>query len=356
MTTDTIPRQQGIIPLPEKTARALVAIGAAATAVSTFLPWTWTSEYPGDLTVAGYPGGLQVLALVGALLTLLYAAASYGVRGLRWLNPAGTDSPLFLLTRGLFGVVGYTVVSITVELNGIVNLEPGAYVAIAAALATLIGALALPSRGAAPVNVWKAVWGALDTDPPPKPARTLPSWAELLVIVAAFGVGLYVFTYGIDTAYAELFVGFLIVVAFSFAALIKSGLIARLTILTTKHRNVTIAAAFTAAAAFPFTQDNDAYTSVGVNILVFATVALGLNVVVGLAGPPRPRIRRLPRRRRLHRRPGIRLHLLRARHPVPLLGRSPRGRRRLPGLRRPHRSTHPAAARRLPRHRHPRLR
>ncbi|MCM2418763.1 branched-chain amino acid ABC transporter permease [Streptomyces sp. RKAG293] len=284
MTTDTTTRHQGIIPLPEKAARALVAIGAAATAISTFLPWTWTSAYPGDLTVAGYPGGLQVLALVGALLTLLFTAASYGVRGLRWLNPAGTDSPLFLLTRGMFGVVGYTVVSITVELNGIVNLEPGAYVAIVAALAALIGALALPSRGTAPVNVWKAVFGALDADPPPKPTRTLPSWAELLLIVAAFGIGLYVFTYGIDTAYAELFVGFLIIVAFSFAALTKSGLIARLTTLTTKHRNVAMAAAFTAAAAFPFTQNNDAYTSVGVNILVFATVALGLNVVVGLAG------------------------------------------------------------------------
>ncbi|MCM2429048.1 branched-chain amino acid ABC transporter permease [Streptomyces sp. RKAG337] len=284
MTTDTTTQHQGIIPLPEKAARALVAIGAAATAISTFLPWTWTSAYPGDLTVAGYPGGLQVLALVGALLTLLFTAASYGVRGLRWLNPAGSDSPLFLLTRGMFGVVGYTVVSITVELNGIVNLEPGAYVAIVAALAALIGALALPSRGTAPVNVWKAVFGALDADPPPKPTRTLPSWAELLLIVAAFGIGLYVFTYGIDTAYAELFVGFLIIVAFSFAALTKSGLIARLTTLTTKHRNVAMAAAFAAAAAFPFTQNNDAYTSVGVNILVFATVALGLNVVVGLAG------------------------------------------------------------------------
>ncbi|MCZ4121217.1 branched-chain amino acid ABC transporter permease [Streptomyces sp. H39-S7] len=289
MTTDTTPRQQGIIPLQEKTARALVAIGGAATAVSTFLAWTWTSEFPGDLTVTGYPGGLQVLALVGALLTVLFTAASYGVRGLRWLNPAGTDSPLLLLTLGVFGVVWYTVASITVELNGAVNLEPGAYVAAAASLVALVGALGLPIRGdsgdlTAPANAWETFRRAIAAAPPRKPARTLPSWAELLLIVVAFGIGLYVFTYGIDTAYAELFVGFLIIVAFGFAALTKSGLIARLTTITTKHRNVTIAAAFTAAAGFPFTQNNDAYTSVGVNILVFATVALGLNVVVGLAG------------------------------------------------------------------------
>ena len=36
--------------------------------------------------------------------------------------------------------------------------------------------------------------------------------------------------------------------------------------------------------AFPFTQNNDHYANIGVNILIFATVALGLNIVVGLAG------------------------------------------------------------------------
>ena len=35
---------------------------------------------------------------------------------------------------------------------------------------------------------------------------------------------------------------------------------------------------------FPFTQNSDEYTSIGVNVLIFATVALGLNIVVGLTG------------------------------------------------------------------------
>lgn len=47
---------------------------------------------------------------------------------------------------------------------------------------------------------------------------------------------------------------------------------------------MTVTAAFVSAFAFPFTQTSDAYTSVGTNILIFATVALGLNIVVGLAG------------------------------------------------------------------------
>ena len=71
---------------------------------------------------------------------------------------------------------------------------------------------------------------------------------------------------------------------FSFTALTRAGLITRLTALTTKHRNVTLAAALVAAFCFPFTQQNEEYALIGANILIFATVALGLNVVVGLAG------------------------------------------------------------------------
>ncbi len=47
---------------------------------------------------------------------------------------------------------------------------------------------------------------------------------------------------------------------------------------------MTLVGAFAAAAAFPFTQSDDQYATIGVNILIFATVALGLNIVVGLAG------------------------------------------------------------------------
>ncbi|HEY9371151.1 MAG TPA: branched-chain amino acid ABC transporter permease, partial [Streptomyces sp.] len=42
----------------------IVAAGGLATTASTFLAWTYTTEFPGDLTVNGYPGGLQVLTLV----------------------------------------------------------------------------------------------------------------------------------------------------------------------------------------------------------------------------------------------------------------------------------------------------
>ncbi|MGD6746100.1 branched-chain amino acid ABC transporter permease [Streptomyces sp. BH106] len=285
-TTATAGAKTAALPLPEKAARYGTTAGALLTLASTFLAWTWTTEFPGDLTVTGYPGGLQVLTLVGALLTLLLALAGLGTRGLQWLTPGGTTAPTLLLALGTLGTTGYTMGAISAKLGGTANLEPGAWIAGIAALATTLLALGLPADIPDPeaTNPWRRFRAALKA-PAPRPSTIkLPAWAEILLIAIAFGLALYVFTYGIDTEYGELFVGYLIIVAFGAAGLSKAGLLTRITALTNKHRNISLTAAFVAAAAFPFTQTNDTYTNVAANILVFATVALGLNVVVGLAG------------------------------------------------------------------------
>ncbi|WP_327237092.1 branched-chain amino acid ABC transporter permease [Streptomyces sp. NBC_01317] len=290
----------GLISLPANLGRALATGGGALTIVSAFLSWTWTSAFPGDLTVYGYPGGLQWLVLVAGVLTTLFGLASYGVKGLGWLVPAGADSSLKLSALAAFGTAWYTVLAISYQLGGLANLEPGAFVAALATLAAVVGALALPferpapdpvdpdddgwekfkHQAAASANTWKAAFATGRS----APARELPSYVEILIIVAALAVGLFVFTYGIGTEYDELFIGFLVTAGFGFAALAKSGLMARISVITSRHRNVTMAGAFAAAAAFPFTQADDQYATIGVYILIFATVALGLNIVVGLAG------------------------------------------------------------------------
>ncbi|MFE9395992.1 branched-chain amino acid ABC transporter permease [Streptomyces flavidovirens] len=247
--------------------RWLTVAGGLATTASTFLAWTYTDEFPGDLTVYGYPGGLQVLTLVAGLLTTLYALAALDIKGLRWLAPTGTTKALQLLALGALGTTWFTVIAIAVELGGIVNLEPGGFVAALVSVIPVAAAFQLPD----------------DTRKARRP-KELPSWAEILIIVAAFAIGLFVVTYGIDTEYAELFTGYMITVGFAIAALFKAGLMARLSALTTKYRSIAVAAAFVAAAAFPFTQNTDQFTLIAVNILIFATVALGLNIVVGLAG------------------------------------------------------------------------
>ncbi|POX60224.1 branched-chain amino acid ABC transporter permease [Streptomyces sp. Ru62] len=290
----------GLLPLPEKTARALALGGSALTIVSTFLAWTWTADFPGDLTVYGYPGGLQVLVLIGALLATLFALASYGVRGLGWLAPAGPDAALRFATLATFATSWYTVLAISVDLGGLVNLEPGGFLVALGSLAALAGALALPFQHPEPEPIdpddtgwekfkhgaahkWETTKAVFAADAP-RPVATLPSYAEILIIVAMLALGLVVFTYGIGTEYDELFIGFLITAGFGFAALNKAGLIAHASQIASRHTNITICGAFVAAALFPFTQTNDQYATLGVYILIFATVALGLNIVVGLAG------------------------------------------------------------------------
>ncbi|WP_338676061.1 branched-chain amino acid ABC transporter permease [Streptomyces sp. SCSIO 30461] len=271
MTTSDTTKAPGTAPADGATKATtllrLTAAGGVATVASTFLAWTWTSAFPGNLTISGYPGGLQVLTLAAGLLTALVALASLGIKGLGWLVPAGGAKALRALALGGFATTWFSLVAIAVELNGLVNLEPGGYVAAVASVIPVITAFRLP-----------------DDTRTATPPKELPSWAEILIIVAAFAVGLYVITYGIDTEYAELFTGYLIVVGSAAAAMIKSGLMARLSAITAKHRQVTVIGAFVAAMAFPFTQNTDQYTLIAVNILIFATVALGLNVVVGLAG------------------------------------------------------------------------
>ncbi|WP_262059978.1 branched-chain amino acid ABC transporter permease [Streptomyces sp. STR69] len=296
---------QGLIPLPAAAARALTLGGGIATVVSAFLAWTWTSDFPGDLTVYGYPGGLQWLTVVGGILVALFALAGYGIRGLGWLTPAGATGPTLLAALGVFATTWYTVIAIAVKLGGVVNLEPGAYIAAVASLATVIGAFALPAgedstRKAKKASSdylaahgrsrWRLVLAGVrflnayigKPDSIPAAAPTAP-WVQRLIITIVAALGLTVFAYGID-AEDQLFVGFLIVVVFTSWALHSAGLFDRFSHLTATNRSFALAMGFVAAIGFPFTQTNDHYANLGVNILIFGTVALGLNIVVGLAG------------------------------------------------------------------------
>ncbi|MEU3567953.1 branched-chain amino acid ABC transporter permease [Kitasatospora sp. NPDC036755] len=329
-----------VVPLPARAAAAVTALGALATAASAAMSWTWTAEFPGDLTYYGSPAGLQWLALAAGLLTLVLLLGGQGVPGLRWAAPARSNNAVLYAATGSLAVAVYAVAAISSELGGLANLEPGGWVLAAGGLLSVLGALGLPldRRTAVPLRIldkrlfllvpaapvaWfgahaipsdkpvapvmTALAGGLviaagavlllqlghlansglrlgRTDRPLAPPRALPSWIEVLLIVLAFGLGLFAITFGIDTEYGELFTGYLLFVALAVPALTRSGLIARLRALTIKHRPVTTGAAFAAAAGFPFTQTSDQYTSVATNILIFATVALGLNIVVGLAG------------------------------------------------------------------------
>ncbi|MFJ6353680.1 branched-chain amino acid ABC transporter permease [Streptomyces sp. NPDC092046] len=244
--------------------------GSVATAASSFLAWTWTTAFPGNLTIYGNPAPLQLLTLVGAVLTAAYALSALGVKGLGWLTPAGSRKALWIVALGTFATTLFTTLSIVVELGALVDLEPGAGVAVIASAVPALAAYKLPDDSRRPAR-----------------AKALPSWAEVLIIVVVFALGLFVVTFGIDTDDSEpqLFIAYLILVGFSATALVKSGITGRLSQMTARNRQVTVTASLVMAIAFPFIQQSgDTYTLIAVNILIFATVALGLNIVVGLAG------------------------------------------------------------------------
>ncbi|MER8043386.1 branched-chain amino acid ABC transporter permease [Streptomyces sp. NPDC094032] len=270
--TEATDADKATAPTGGKPAGLLWAVvgGSVATVASAFLPWTWTTDFPGNLTIYGNPAPLQLLTLVGAVLTLAHALSALGVKGLGWLTPGGSRKALWIVALGTFATTLFTALSIVVELGALVDLEPGAGVAVVASAVPALAAYKLPD----------------DTRRPAR-AKALPSWAEILIIVVVFALGLFVVTFGIDTDDAEpqLFIAYLILVGFSATALIKSGLTGRLSQMTARNRQVTITASLVMAIAFPFIQQSgDTYTLIAVNILIFATVALGLNIVVGLAG------------------------------------------------------------------------
>ncbi|MCN9239719.1 branched-chain amino acid ABC transporter permease [Streptomyces sp. RY43-2] len=272
--------QRGPVPLPAPAARALVSLGATGTIASAFLSWTYSSNFPGDLTIYGYPAGLQILAIVAGALTLLYSLTLWNVRGLHRLNPAGATSPVLMTALSAFTVCWFAAIAIAVDLGGLVNLAPGAYVAVAASALPVIGALALPHP--APGT---GLRGYLTKPDQPRPGP-LPALAERAVITLGTAVALIVFTYGIgiNDDESETFIGYLLAIVFATWALVHAGLLDRYAGISARHKGFSATLAFVAVAVFPFTQDNDHNANLGVSILVFATVALGLNIVVGLTG------------------------------------------------------------------------
>ncbi len=91
--------------------------------------------------------------------------------------------------------------------------------------------------------------------------------------------------WGLRIEESSRFVSFLAFVAFAALALHHLGLFSWTSALFSRHRRMAVLLAGAVAVAFPFTQQGNAYwIRVFASIGVFAVAAIGLNVVVGLAG------------------------------------------------------------------------
>src|SRR6478609_2539129 len=75
--------------LPARLAPWAMILGALGAIASTFMSWTGSTDFPGNLTIAGNPADIQKLTIVGAVLVVLFALVALGMPGLRWLAPHG---------------------------------------------------------------------------------------------------------------------------------------------------------------------------------------------------------------------------------------------------------------------------
>ncbi|MDQ4070873.1 MAG: branched-chain amino acid ABC transporter permease [Actinomycetota bacterium] len=234
------------------------ALGAAGALVAGSLsPWATFPGFPGKMTLAGFPGGARLFCLLLAAGALLLVLDVPGRRGAA--RAAGA---------GALGVVGVNIVALVDQGSGVGSVAWGAWLTLAGSLVLLAAAYRLPAGR-----------------PAGEDRPVLPAAVEVAVIGASLAVLLGTVVWGLRINESSRFVSFLVFVTFTAVAVHHLGLFSWLSALFTRHQRLAFVLGGAAAVAFPFTQQGNAYwIRVFASIGVFAAAAIGLNVVVGLAG------------------------------------------------------------------------
>lgn len=255
-----------------------------------------------------------VLILVGALLpwatfvlgnndpypeqsTLEFFSVPFGVTGFRLhlalfglaaivlslVNVPGRGRILRALAGGAIAVSLVNGAYITVEGGGLGAITASDGAVAFGAVAALIGSVLL---------LLGAIAGG--TDPAPEWKWRFPRLVEYLVLIVTFALLLLlvsaVLTSGgqgsVSNVYAgAVFLSFLGAVGGLLAGLQASGLLTWIAALSERHRLFSVIVLALCALALPFTGAGTEYwMTVAANIGVYAATAIGLNIVVGLAG------------------------------------------------------------------------
>ncbi|WP_328999052.1 branched-chain amino acid ABC transporter permease [Kribbella sp. NBC_00709] len=241
--------------------------GVVLLIVGSFLSWSYDSQILNDLSINFYPGGLQILTIIGAVLSLVLLLAEKGP-----LAKLGTwlDATLGIRTLGA-GLTLYMVlvlVAISTESDGLINVNPGGYISLVGALLIAVSGWLLPLRQLRDMS-----------------EARLPGWAEILSIAVLMAAVLFAAAYALGLQDAWSFILCLVFIAVVATALFRTGTMTFVGHVGQRHRNVLTLAAFVVAFLFPFTQNgSDANMSIANQVLIFGATAMGLNIVVGLAG------------------------------------------------------------------------
>jgi branched-chain amino acid transport system permease protein len=242
--------------------------GVALVIIGSFMSWSFDSQILGDLSVYGYPGGLQILAIIFALLALALLLIVKGplVNRLgQWL-----DAALGLRALGLWLLI-YMVgvlIAIATDSSGLVNVDPGGWISFAGALLLFAGSRLIPLRVHRDLSEAK-----------------LPGWLEIAAVALVMAGILFGAAYALSREDAWSFVLFLVFAAGVIVVMFRTGTMTWFGHVANRHKKVLTLAAFAVAFFFPFTQNgSDANMSIATSVLIFAASAMGLNIVVGLAG------------------------------------------------------------------------
>ncbi|MFI5708004.1 branched-chain amino acid ABC transporter permease [Kribbella sp. NPDC051620] len=242
--------------------------GVALLIIGSFLSWSYDDQILGDLSLNFYPGGLQILAIIGAVLGLFLLLTAKGVLESRfgpWL-----DAGLGLRALGLWMLIYMVLVlvAITTDSDGLINVNPGGWVSFVGALLLFLGARVVPLREHRDLAAARA-----------------PGWAEVLAIAVVMAGVLFGAAYALGRDDAWSFVLFLVFAAGVIAMMVRTGILTWFGHVAQRQKKILTLSAFLVAFLFPFTQNgSDANMSIATQVLVFAATAMGLNIVVGLAG------------------------------------------------------------------------
>ena len=182
-----------------------------------------------------------------------------------WMSPA---RGLRILGITALVFVVWVLGSVAVKTGGLINLNEGGWVALVGAVLIIVAGYLSPD-----VDIDVRTW--------PRLSSTL----EILIIVVLMAVLLFVVAYTLHIQDGVIFASFLVALVGMAGGLLGTGFGGYLGFIGQNNRRPLLLAAFLVAFLFPFTQDgSDANMSIATQILIFAATALGLNIVVGLAG------------------------------------------------------------------------
>ena len=241
--------------------------GGAVLVASAFLPWAYSFAALDGMTLVGYPSPLQYCGMVLGLLVagLIVCSRLIKPRGkirVGWVRGAKAAA------TGALVYIAIIILSIAVELGGLINVVYGGWLALLGAALAFAGTRLM----------------IIDQPPTLSQAQIRPT-LEILLIVVVMGAALFATAFALNIDDGGAFVSFAAFLGAFVAVLFRVGAMGFFSGASQRHRKVLILAAFVVAFLFPFTQGgSDANMSIATQVIIFAAAAMGLNITVGLAG------------------------------------------------------------------------